>query len=55
MPYHRLEVYKKAYQLALEIHKESMKFPKHEQYELANQHTKALSIKCFFLYLVSSL
>ena len=37
MPYHRLEVYKKAYQLSLEIHKETLKFPKLEQYELASQ------------------
>ena len=37
MPYHRLDVYKKSYQLALEIHKLSLKFPKQEQYELAQQ------------------
>ena len=37
MPYHRLDVFKRAYQLALEVHSFSVKFPKHEQYELAQQ------------------
>ncbi len=37
MPYHRLDVYKKSYQLALEIHKKSLVFPKIEQYELSSQ------------------
>ena len=37
MPYHRLEVYRKAYGLALEIHKLSLGFPKIEQYELGQQ------------------
>ncbi len=37
MPYHRLQVYQKAYQLALEIHKLSLGFPKIEQYGLAQQ------------------
>ena len=37
MPYHRLEVYRKAYELALEIHKLSLGFPKIEQYELGQQ------------------
>ena len=37
MPYHRLQVYQKAYQLALEIHKSSLGFPKIEQYGLAQQ------------------
>ena len=37
MPYHRLQVYQKAYQLALEIHKLSLGFPKVEQYGLAQQ------------------
>ena len=36
-PYHNLDVYRKAYQLALRIHKESLGFPKFEQYELAQQ------------------
>jgi four helix bundle protein len=37
MPYHRLDVYQKAYRLALEIHKSTLRFPKLEQYELAQQ------------------
>ena len=41
MPYHRLDVYQKAYRLALEIHQISLGFPKLEQYELASQLRKA--------------
>jgi len=41
MPYHRLEVFKKAYALALELHRVSRKFPKSEQYELAQQLRKS--------------
>ena len=37
MPYHRLAVYQKAYQLALEVHRISLDFPKIEQYGLAQQ------------------
>ena len=37
MPYRRLDVYQKSYQLALEVHKVSLGFPKLEQYELASQ------------------
>ena len=37
MPYHRLEVFKKSYAIALEIHKITMGFPKHEQYEIGQQ------------------
>ncbi len=37
MPYHRLDVYRKAYQLALEVHRMSLDFPKIEQYALAQQ------------------
>ena len=37
MPYHRLDVYQKAYQLALEVHRISLGFPKIEQYGLAQQ------------------
>ena len=37
MPYHRLDVYQKAYQLALEVHRISLEFPKIEQYGLAQQ------------------
>jgi len=37
MPYERLDVYQKSYQLALDIHRMSLLFPKLEQYELASQ------------------
>ena len=37
MPYHRLDVYQKAYQVALEVHRVSLGFPKIEQYGLAQQ------------------
>lgn len=37
MPYHKLDVYQKAYRLALSIHKVTLQFPKLEQYELAQQ------------------
>ena len=37
MPYHRLDVYQKSYTLALELHRVSMKYPKHEQYEMGQQ------------------
>ena len=37
MPYHRLDVYQKAYQLALEVHRMSLEFPQLEQYGLAQQ------------------
>ena len=36
-PYERLDVYRKAYQIALQIHRETLKFPKIEQFELASQ------------------
>jgi len=41
MPYHRLDVYRKAYDLALEVHRKSVEFPKQEQYELAQQLRKS--------------
>ena len=37
MPYRRLEVYKKAYSSALNVHKLTLEFPKIEQFELASQ------------------
>ena len=36
-----LEVYRRAYQLALELHKSSLKFPKIEQFALADQIRRA--------------
>tara|TARA_B100000315_G_C14183134_1_gene409843 strand:- start:113 stop:463 length:351 start_codon:yes stop_codon:yes gene_type:complete len=41
MPYWNLDVYRKAYDLALEIHRNSLNFPKHEQHELASQLRRA--------------
>ncbi len=41
MPYHRLDVYKKAYASALEVHKLSLTFPKIEQYGLGSQLRRA--------------
>ena len=35
--YEDLSVYKKAYDVSLEIHRQSLALPKHEQYELASQ------------------
>ena len=37
MPYHRLDVYAKSYRLALDVHKMTLRFPRIEQYALAQQ------------------
>ena len=37
MPFHRLEVYQRAYRLALEVHKITLAFPAIEQYGLGAQ------------------
>ena len=37
MAYHHLLVYQKSYELALEMHKLSLTYPRVEQYELASQ------------------
>ncbi len=36
-----LVVYQKAYEKSLEIHRETMKYPQHEQYELGSQMRRA--------------
>ena len=41
-----LEVYRRAYKLALELHKSSLNFPKHEQYALADQIRRASKSVC---------
>ena len=41
MPYHRLDVFRKSYQLSIELHRITLRFPKHEQYELAQQLRKS--------------
>ena len=37
MPYHTLEVYQKAYRVALDVHKLTLSFPQIEQYAMAQQ------------------
>ncbi len=37
MPFHKLDVYRKAYDASLAIHRESLRFPPFEQRELASQ------------------
>ena len=39
--YHDLEVYQKSYQLALDMHKLTFEFPRHEMYELGSQLRRA--------------
>lgn len=46
MSYRDLRVYKTAYRLALEVHKDTMEFPKHETYELGSQLRKASKSVC---------
>ncbi len=41
-----LEVYQRAYRLALELHKASLKFPKIEQFALADQLRRASKSVC---------
>ena len=39
--YRGLEVYQKSYDLALRIHKVTLKFPDYERYEIASQMRRA--------------
>ncbi len=41
-----LEVFRRAYRLSLELHKASLTFPKHEQFELAQQLRRASKSVC---------
>lgn len=41
MSYEKLEVYKKAYQMAIEIHQMTKELPKHEKYEIGSQIRRA--------------
>lgn len=41
MSYERLEVYRAAYQMAIEIHRLTREFPKHEIYEMGSQLRRA--------------
>src|SRR2546421_2194636 len=46
MLYDKLSVFKKAYDLSLAIHKQSLTFPKFEQYELASQLRRSSKSIC---------
>src|SRR5258707_3073206 len=46
MTYERLDVFRKAYDLSLEIHRRSLAFPKFEQYELASQLRRSSKSIC---------
>ena len=46
MPFHKLDVYRKAYELSLAIHRESLRFPRFEQYELASQVRRSTKSIC---------
>lgn len=39
--YHDLEVYKRSYNLALQVHRLTQRFPKHELYEIGSQLRRA--------------
>ena len=39
--YHDLEVYQRSYKLALQVHKITLSFPKHEVYEIGSQLRRA--------------
>ena len=41
MPYHRLDVYRKAYELSLEVHRATLGFPEFERFEIGRQLRKA--------------
>ena len=41
-----LEVFQRAYKISLEIHKQSLEFPKQEQYALADQIRRASKSVC---------
>ena len=41
MPFHKLNVYRKAYDFSIALHRESLRFPKFEQIELASQLRRA--------------
>ena len=46
MPFHNLDVYRKAYDLSLVVHRESLRFPRLEQYELASQMRRSSKSIC---------
>jgi four helix bundle protein len=44
--FYELDVYKKAFNISLEVHRESLSFPKIEQYALADQLRRATKSIC---------
>ena len=46
MPFHKLDVYRKAYDLSLLLHRKTLGFPKLEQYELASQVRRSSKSIC---------
>lgn len=46
MPFHNLEVYRKAYDLSLAVHRRTLSFPKFEQYELGSQLRRSAKSIC---------
>ena len=46
MPFHKLDVYRKAYDVSLRIHKETTAFPSFEQHELASQLRRSSKSIC---------
>ena len=46
MPFHKLDVYRKAYDLSLILHRKTLCFPKLEQYELASQVRRSSKSIC---------
>ena len=45
-PFEKLEVFQRAYKISLEIHAESKKFPRDEQFSLADQIRRASKSVC---------
>ncbi len=46
MPFHNLDVYRKAYELSLAVHRRSLSFPRFEQVELASQLRRSSKSIC---------
>ena len=46
MPFHKLDVYRKAYDLSLQVYRQTLQFPKFEQFELAGQLRRSSRLIC---------